>query len=161
MTQPSYNIEIFESPTLKLLGITFQSNRSLNIHIDGKIKSASKRINLLKRLRGQNWGSNAKTLLTLYKCYIRPTLETGYICTATCSKSSLKKMQTLQNQAQRIALKLLRNTKTKYVHKLAGCETIVERLNMLRTLAVARYEGSILSKELKVRQFLRQKARSK
>ena len=155
------NTEIFESPTLKLLGITFQSNRSLNIHIDGKIKSASKRINLLKRLRGQSWGANAKTLLTFYKCYIRPILETGYICTATCSKSSLKKMQTLQNKALRRALKLPRNTKTKYVHKLAGCETIAERLNMLRTQAVARYEGSILSKELKVRQLLRQKAKSK
>ena len=60
----------------KQLGIILDSNLTFNTHIDQKIKTCNKLIGLIRRL-SVNLPRNA--LLTIYKSFIRPHLDYGYI----------------------------------------------------------------------------------
>ena len=60
----------------KHLGIILDSNLNFNTHIDQKIKKCNKLIGLIRRL-SLKLPRNA--LLTIYKSFIRPTLDYGDI----------------------------------------------------------------------------------
>ena len=116
-------------------------------------KKAIQRTALLSKLRGHGWGASPKVLLSLYKSYIRPILEYGSVLTAEyCCPSGIAHLQKVQNRAIRIALRLPRHTKISTLHRMAKMDTIIDRLQMLRSKALKRYDGSILMQELEIEQ---------
>jgi hypothetical protein len=115
------------------------------------------RVNLMKRLRGVGWGANSRTLLTLYKQYVRPVLETGSVCTADAKKSHLNVFQRVQNSALRTALGLPYRTRIKTLHKLARIEPIAKRLGTLQANAVKRFAGSHLMMSFQIQKLLLEK----
>ena len=56
-------------------------------HAEIAIKKARQRINLLKLLSGRptSWGCSAKTIMRLYKAFVRPVLEYGAIVLLSAS----------------------------------------------------------------------------
>ena len=46
-----------------------------------------RRLNLLKLLKGTNWGARPYTILKAYKCFIRPVLEYGALITGALTFS--------------------------------------------------------------------------
>ena len=58
--------QVKEGKTLKLLGATFDRGLSYREHCTGVAKKAMSRVNLLRRLRGQNWGVRCRRLLNFY-----------------------------------------------------------------------------------------------
>ena len=66
---------------------------------------AQKRLNLLKAIRGQNWGASPQTILYTYRTYVRPLLEYGCILYSNDDKI-LKKLQSIETQAIKIAHRL-------------------------------------------------------
>ena len=129
-----------------LLGIIYDKKMNLNAQINKTITKAKQRTGLLKRLRGTGWGTSSKVLIKLYVCFIRPILEYGAVLTAGVSKTNMKKLQVVQNNALRLALNNPRKGKTRItsLHERAGIDMIETRLINLKNKSLARYEGSKL-----------------
>ena len=104
---------------------------SFKRHIDEGVKKAHRRLNLLKLLSGTDWGCKPKTLMRLYKSYVRPVMEYGSIVMLSASKGQLKKLQTVQNRAIRIAYRLHPLSHTNEIHELANIELLEERFKHL------------------------------
>src|SRR2546426_3053473 len=152
-----FNQTIKEQKELTLLGVTFDEQYSLKAHCAEKAKKAISRVNLLKRLSGQTWGANSRTLLMFYKQYVRPVLETGSVNTADAKKSHLAKLQRVQNSALRVALHLPYWTRITRLHKLARIVPIAKRLKTLQSHAVKRFAASQLMVYLKNQKLLLEK----
>ena len=77
----------------KLLGVILDKKLTFNAHIDENAKKGRQRLGLLKLLSGSKWGCKPKTLIRLYKSYIRPVLEYGDPVILGVSKTYIKKLQ--------------------------------------------------------------------
>ena len=98
------------------------------------ISKANSRLNLLRLLSGINWGCKPKIIMQLYKQYVRPVLEYGAIALLSClsaPKTTLEKIQLVQNKAIKIAYRLPWCTSTRKIHQLAESEPIKNRFQSL------------------------------
>ena len=99
------------------------------------VKKAKTRLNLLRMLsRG---GVENRTLLRLYKTYIRPIMEYGCLATTTMSGDTLGKFQSIQNEFLQICLNHPRYIRTTLLHEAAGLEMVKIRV---MTLANKHYQ---------------------
>ena len=80
----------------KFLGITFDGHLSYDKHIQLMINKCKKRLNLLKALRGKDWGASPQTIIYTYKAYIRPIMEYGCILFAYAKENLLKQIQAIE-----------------------------------------------------------------
>ena len=115
----------------KLLGVTLDKKLTFNAHIDENAKKGRQRLGLLKLLSGSKWGCKPKTLMRLYKSYIRPVLEYGAPVILGASETYIKKLQIIQNKAIRIAYKLDPLSHTEDIHKIAKIDLIKDRFQIL------------------------------
>ena len=152
------SVTLFDTPIpivreAKLLGLTVTAPRMTLIkHCQNIREKAESRIKLLRSVRGTLWGANIPTLLTLYKTFIRPVLETGYVATAH-NKKCTSILSVAENKALRIALKIRytpgeRRTTNAELHRRYGEPPIAERLEILREKACNRFEDSPLIEDL-------------
>ena len=146
-----------EGKTLKLLGATFDRGLSYREHCTGVAKKAMSRVNLLRRLRGQNWGVSSRKLLTFYKQFVRPVMENGYCLSANAKPNAFNSIQVVQNAALRVSLRAPWRTKINNLHERVSIPRMEQRITELRDNAVKRYQGSQLLQLLDTRKFLLQK----
>ena len=108
---------------------------------------AEKRLNILRILA---WGgTEAKTLITLYKVYVRSVFEYGSVSFLHCPDSTLATMQKIQNKAIRICLRLPRYVSLRLLHESSCLPTIKERLQQLGSKMVAKMKvGNPLIRQL-------------
>jgi len=128
-------------PRLKVLGVTFDRNASMLEHCQAKAAKAMKRVNLMRLVSGQSWGANRRTLLKLYKQYIRPVLEYGNVVTAGACKSAISCLERVERRAMRIAMRAPLRTRVTDLYEGTGLEPISSRLERLRIRAIARFAG--------------------
>ena len=132
-TKKNIELELFDEKLTavqqaKLLEVTLDKKLTFNAHID---ENAKKGLGLLKLLSGSKWGCKPKTLMGLYKSYIRPVLEYGAPVILGASETYIKKLQIIQNKAIRIAYKLDPLSHTEDIHKIAKIDLIKDRLQIL------------------------------
>jgi len=132
----------------KILGITYDWGLSLVKHCERKAATASKKTNLLRALRGRTWGANRRTMLKLYKQYIRPVLEYGCVITANGSKSAIASMELVERRALRIATGLPLRTCSKELYRVTGLTPLAERLTRLQRETVKRLENGASMRQL-------------
>jgi len=142
---------IKEQSEMTLLGITFDKDLYYKTHCNKKAKDAARRCKLLRMVSGQSWGANSRTLLSLYKQYIRPVLEYGNVVLADAVPQRLKAMQSIQNGALRTALQRSRRTTVTDLHTDSGIEPIKERLKRLQKRGILRFGDSHLMRDLNER----------
>ena len=66
--------------------------------------NASRAVNAMKALAGTDWGQNTETLLVTFKALVRPRLEyAAPVWSTVASETSVKRLQTIQNAALRVA----------------------------------------------------------
>ena len=112
--------------TAKFLGVEMDASLRFRDHIQTLALKAEKRLNMLKILA---WGgTEPKTLIRLYKVFIRSVFEYGSICFLHCPDTTLNILQKIQNKAIRISLKLPAYTSIKLLHESACLPMIKERL---------------------------------
>ena len=140
------DIEETNNPTL--LGITVDKTLTYKHHISNITQKANGRINLLRMLRGTNWGASPKTLLHLYKSFIRPVLEYGNAVTADCNNARLKTVATIERKALKIALRLPIYTPSALVYEAADITPIRQRLIENQEKTLNRIKHSKLMNEL-------------
>ena len=114
----------------KFLGITFDEKMTFEKHIDDVVTRAQKRLNLLKAIRGQNWGASPQTILYTYRTYVRPLLEYGCILYSNDDKI-LKKLQSIETQAIKIAHRLPPWATNTWCYELISFDNISARLKTL------------------------------
>ena len=144
-----FDAEIPLCSKAKFLGLLLNSTLTLMPHCQEKKQEAIRRTNLLRRIRGTQWGAEVATLLHLYKTFIRPVLETGYVATASAPARSQKQLQIAECKALRAALKVFytpgeRRTTNNELYTMAKIVPIQHRLQQLKEKALARYADSPL-----------------
>ena len=158
--QESKEVTLFGTPIpivkeAKLLGLTFTAPYfNLRQHCKNLRHKAESRIGLLRCLRGTEWGANVPTLLHLYKVFIRPVLETGYVALQHAKISDLRHLLIAENKALRVALKQFytpgeSRTTNAALQQMYGQPNILERLERLREKATQeRFADSPLIEEM-------------
>ena len=71
-------------------------------HVEHTVNKANQRLRLIKRLTGAAWGSTQERMNTTYKTYIKPVMKYGREVLITASGSTLKALETTQNNALRL-----------------------------------------------------------
>ena len=104
--------------------ITFSEEAKWNKHVENLIKSVSKHICVLRKLK---YKFNRQNLEKLYLIYIRPIFE--YACEVwdNCGVSNSCKLERLQLEAARIITELPIFTNTEYLDRETGWERLEER----------------------------------
>ena len=100
-------------------------------HINDIVTRAKKRLNLLKALRGQSWGSSPETIFYSYRSYVRPLLEYSCILFAHSSDSMLRKLQAIETSAIKIAFRLAPWATNTSCYNLVTFPRILTRLQTL------------------------------
>merc|ERR1712002_975412 len=99
----------------KFLGVEIDTTLRFKEHIQTLAQRVEKRLNILRILA---WGgTEPKTLIRLYKVYVRSIFEYGSVCFLHCPEATLDIMQKIQNRAIRICLKLPRYLSIKILHE--------------------------------------------
>ena len=100
-----------------------------------------RRLNLLKLLKGTNWGARPYTILKAYKCFIRPVLEYGSLI----RESQVKEMQIFQNKYLRLALGItyLDRMRTIDLHDLTNVPMIKTRMTALAVKTFRSLENTV------------------
>ena len=124
-------VQINFSMKQKFLGLTLDAPfLTWRHHIDYLKTESTRRLDIMKTLSGVKWGSSSQSQLCFYKIYIRSLINYGAGIYNSASNSQLKKLDTIQNAAIRIALGALRSTPTDALHIESG----LLRLEMLREI---------------------------
>ena len=112
----------------KFLGLHFDSPRlTWNDHIKYLIENCNKRINLLKAVSSTKWGADRKTLLRFYKAYILSKITYGSSAFGSACKTTIEKLEVLQNTALRIITGALKSTPIDALR----CEINISSVNIL------------------------------
>ena len=85
-------------------------------------------MNLLKAIKGKEWGASPETLLYTYKSFIRPINEYGSVLFAYSDDKLLKKSQALETEAIKIAYRLPPWTTNFWCYQYVKFEPILNRL---------------------------------
>ena len=134
LVEENYALQLFDDiirPTnsAKFLGVEIDRILAFKKHFDSILDCASRRLNVLRVLASN--GTDAPTLMRLYKIYVRPIIEYGSVTFMSAPKTQLSRLQQMQNEAIRICLRLPRYIRTELLHEYASIEPIFVRLVML------------------------------
>ena len=137
---PSFDFHIYGGKVewvrqFKYLGVFFDDNLSFLAHAQHSRKRAANRVNVLKHIAGSPYGATQATLLHYYKACLRAILEYGSIIFPIACPSAIRLLETLQNSAVRIALRVPKNTRTALILAEAGVTTIDDRSKALAIVA--------------------------
>ena len=105
------------SNEIKFLGLTFDRKLTWRHHIDNVRHRMWLRINAIKAISGRNLGMQSKTLIHLYKMWIRPIALYGAPAYYSAAKTHINKIQVIQNSALRVALRRTRRTHIEDLHQ--------------------------------------------
>ena len=137
---PSFNFTIYNGNVdwvrhFKYLGVVFGDNLSFLMHAQHLRRRATKRVNVLKHMAGSPFGATQDTLVHYYKACIRPILEYGSIIFPIACPSAIRLLESLQNSALKIALRLPKTTRTALVLAEVGVTSIDDRAKSLAMVA--------------------------
>ena len=132
-----FNHSIKPSPTATFLGIELDERLRFRPHMQTLLNKGHNRLSIIKALTGRTVGIAPPIELKIYITYIRCLFEYCSPIFLVVEKSLLKKMQTLQNHAIRIAFKLPRYIPVDHLHTVAKIPLVQRRIE---TLAKKSYE---------------------
>jgi len=95
-------IPLQQEQSPKYLGVTFDTRMTWKKHIENTTARAKRRLSLMMKLSGSQWGADATVLRKLYVGRIRPVMEYGITAMTNAAKSNTEKLSRVQNQAARI-----------------------------------------------------------
>lgn len=98
------NVNLEKVNSITFLGITFDKKLNWAEHIDYLTSKTQKGIHIMRALAGVWWGADPECLLLIYNSLIRSQMDYGCSIFANAPINHLKKLDTIQNKALRIAL---------------------------------------------------------
>ena len=136
-----YNTALKTVDTVKILGLTFDSNLSWAPYIKELKLECIRRLNILKILANKNWGADQEILRRTYIAVVRSKLDYACIIYGSGTPSLCETLETINNQAARIILGAFRTSPK------ASCiaEANLTTLSFRRSLLTANYLTKLLS----------------
>ncbi|XP_076620013.1 uncharacterized protein LOC143341179 [Colletes latitarsis] len=104
------NLTIKETSSIKILGLTFDSQLTWTPHINKLKTDCYHRLNILRTIAAKNWGADLKTLLLTYKTIVRSKMDYGSIIYNSANNNILKKLDPVHNNALRITVGAFRSS---------------------------------------------------
>ena len=123
---------------IKFLGVYLTTKLNWRLHIENLINlmnKARKRLNFLKIVNTQSWCQDTKTLLHLSISLIRSKLIYGHEVYFSTPNTLLKKLQSIDSKAIKLAIGVPVHTNTNKSYAEAGMISLSEQ----RKLAVSKY----------------------
>ena len=130
------------------MGVTFDEKLSFKTHIEMLTSKCKKRLNLLKAIRGKDWGASPKTIMYSYKTYIRPVIEYGCVLFAHANQELLNKIQAFEPQAIKIAFRLPPWTTNYWCYKQINFPNILDRMKKQAKHFINKHSNDELIKPL-------------
>lgn len=130
----TYNIcnnNIETKPTIKYLGVTFDSKLNFMKHIEITKAKNLRNLNIIKILASPKNGVNAEQLIKISNTIIRPSIEYGCQIYSTASKSNLEKLNPIYNSAIRISIGALCTSPISSLHAEAHTYPLNDRFQEL------------------------------
>ena len=91
------DVELQHTDSITYLGVTFDKRQTWRIHINSTEAKARRKLALLRKLAGTQWGAAETVLKNVYIGAIRPHLEYGSTTFTSASTSSLYMLDKVQN----------------------------------------------------------------
>ena len=113
---------------VKFLGLTFDSQLNFTKHFEDILDRCNTRYHRLRLLANKKWGPSPSTSIQIYKQYVWPIFEYGPLSTITTSDYIISRIQRLQNNSIRLALRLPKYICTKLLHDFTGLPYVKDRL---------------------------------
>lgn len=93
------DIELERVDQFKYLGMWFDKRLTWSVHINKMIHKCKKMMNVMRCLRGLDWGANWSAMRTIYTNLIRSILDYGCIIYRSAAITHLKKLDVIQSKA--------------------------------------------------------------
>lgn len=112
-----YGKDIERVRNFKFLGVYFDEKLTFIPHIENLILSCSKPLALMNHLSHLSWGTDRKTLTTIYNTLVQSKLDYGSaIYSSTASKKYIQKLNVVRNKGLRIITGAFRSTPIDSLH---------------------------------------------
>nr|XP_054599040.1 uncharacterized protein LOC129163898 [Nothobranchius furzeri]XP_054599041.1 uncharacterized protein LOC129163898 [Nothobranchius furzeri]XP_054599042.1 uncharacterized protein LOC129163898 [Nothobranchius furzeri] len=92
------------------LGVIFDERLIWKENISNLVERCKNVINIMRCLRGNDWGASTKALKQVYIAMVRSVIDYGSIVYSSTSKTLLKKIEVIQSQALRICCGAMKTT---------------------------------------------------
>ena len=124
------NTEIEIKSSGRFLGLVFDDKLNFDEHITTQFQSARTRTMQLSTIHSEKFGPSEKSMLNLFKIFIRSILEYGHIALITTEPNQLKSWEIIQTKFIRFVLKSPK-INNEFTLKLANMPSIRDRINHL------------------------------
>ena len=121
-------------PLPRYLSVALDSRLNLTALVEQLAVRVRERIGLMKKLAGTNWGATLSSLKTLYVTFIRSALEYANPILNLAIKTSLSKLDRIQNAAMRLI-----STPIATMEVATGCEPLEIRREAQTLMARERF----------------------
>ena len=111
------------------LGVTYDKHLTWKVQITNAEAKARKKLSIMRKLAGTNWGANEKILKQVYQGNVRHTLEYGSSSYMTAASTHLNKLEKVQNQALRVITGAMRSTPIDKMQKITGIPPLSQRFD--------------------------------
>ena len=119
--------EIPQQETLTYLGVKLDRRLTWTNHLNTMESKAIKKMAILKKLAGTQWGANSRILTQVFTGTVRPHLEYASPSWSTAAKTNTARLSKVQNAALRIITGGMRTTPITAMEKTAGLHSLEER----------------------------------
>ena len=124
------------------LGVTFDKRLTWKQHVQSAEAKARRKLNIMRKLAGTEWGANENILKNVYQGSVRPHLEYGSSSWMTAAQSHQQTLQKVQNQALRIITGSMRSTPVEKMEATTGIPPLKKRWNCKALLHYAKAEST-------------------
>jgi hypothetical protein len=107
--------------------IPFDKRLTWKAHLPNAETKARKKLAILRKLAGTNWGAHEKILKTVYLGTVRPILEYGSSAFMTTAKTNQHRLDKIQNKALRIITGAMKLTPIKAMENSTAITPLAKR----------------------------------
>ena len=109
------------------LGVTFDKRLTWKHQVESAEGKARRKLSIMRKLAGTQWGANEKILKNVYQGTIPPHLEYGSSAWMTATKTHHQTLDRVQNQALCIITGGLRSTPIQKMEQITGIQPLGKR----------------------------------
>ncbi|XP_053376916.1 uncharacterized protein LOC128547772 [Mercenaria mercenaria] len=122
------------------LGVTFDRRLTWKAHLTNAESKARKKLPILRKLAGTNWGAHENILKTVYLVTIRLILEYSSSAWITAAKTIQQRLDKVQNQALRIITRALKSTPIKAMEDATAIPPLAKRRESKTLVQTSKYK---------------------
>ena len=115
----------------KFLGVTLDPGLRFNEYAKSIRTRTSRRLNMLKRIKGKNWGASSQLIMTTYKTLIRPIIDYVPFINLLMAESNYLILEKVQRRAARSITYWPIKTRTSVIYEQINLEDIRTRSTKL------------------------------